>query len=1469
MRQEKKSVFSWLLMLAMVFSFVLPGNQLNVQAEDTLTVNADGYYELGSADDMLAFAQKVNAGEKELNAVLTNDIDMTGKTWTPIKTYAGIFDGQNHKIENLTFESTDKNQGIFGTNTGTIENIADITGTYIGNHTNIGGLTAYNKGVVSNCHSSVEITYNNVGGYVGGLVAFNTTNNALVEKCSFDGTITIPQENNASQLYIGGIVGRQWTGKPYIIGCVNRGTIINENSKWMYIGGIAGYASDGNIWFSYNEGTLKAASTETYISGIAYGAKPYNCYSVGTLPGDKCYPIAPSSGTNNYYLSDAEEQGARTDEEFKKNSMVSTLNALTTSMKSLVPADCMFEQSNVYPALVWERKGIKVTPVAVKSATISGDALSGVTLVAAITGENDKEPTSVSYQWQVSGEEGYEDIADAVYPTFALPDTEAYVGKQFRVVVTGGNDSKVISEPTSVIGKSDKLRVTEDNVEIKTYPQPILDDCQLELPSTGSNGSTIAWKSDNVDVVTSDGKVTLPENGNPSINLTATITYKSETQTKVLRIIVQSKNYQIAYADSRAIAFNTTEVYEEQTLDLPAITDNNCTIVWESSKQIYITNEGKVILPSEGSQSVKLTAQVTKGKTMVPNSFSITVYSVDKGATVRDKKELESLSIPLEIKTTDKLELISEGKYGSAITWKSTDESLVAVDGTVILPESGIKKLTLTATITKNKAKDTKYFYLTIYSIASQTNSVNVSFTLIGDDVHGSNPHKVYYRWIPETEKQYVEADRKTVMDLTSDLFEEFGFAIIGSSTYMSGVVTPDGERLGQYDNGGGSGWKYAVNGVIPPVSAGSYTLKDGDKVVWYYTHTVGAGEPTDTIIDTPVKTITLDTTEKVLTIQKQLQLSATVKPSYAANKNIVWTSSNEKVATVDENGIVTAKANGKAVISATAQDGNGAKAECTVEVQNPLEPVIQYLHNTAVTEPTVGSTGGEWAVLSLARHNVKDVAWYHHYYDQVVDTIKVTGNKLSNTKSTDNSRVVIALTAIGADPTNINGENLLQPLADYSYVVKQGINGATYALIALDTANYSIPQVNGVDEVTTREKLIQFILGREISTGGWAFGEVDESTTPDVDMTAMVIQALAPYYKTDEKVRESVDRGIQVLSDLQGDNGGYAKTSIGTSDTDRSSESIAQVICALSALGIDAQSDERFIKNDHSLLEAFLTFYDDKTGGFKHQQTNEEPDLMASEQAAYTLVAYDRLQNGQSGLYEMSDAQCMYICADNEHKWDSGKVTKPATELEKGIRTFTCTVCGTTKEEEIPQVVKKDDPTEATTEVTTEATTEAPAKVNYSKIPLQTGKKTNVIQINDGKTKIKKAKVNNKKIVSVTVKNGKLQIKAKKKGKAVITITDENGQVSKVTVEVKKSVPLKKLSLNKKKVTLKVNQKEKLVVTKNPVTAVTKLKWSTSNKKIATVDQNGKVKAKKKGKVTITVKASNGKKARCKVTVK
>ena len=1339
MKQTKTRAFSWLLMLVMAFSLISPGMVKQVQAEGktTLAPNAEGTYELGSADDFLAFATKVNAGEKNLNAVLTNDIDMKDKTWIPIVEYAGIFDGQNHKIENLTFESTDKDQGIFGTNTGTIENIADITGTYTGNHMNIGGLTANNKGKVVNCHSSVKITCNKNGGYVGGVVGYNITDTALVEKCSFGGTITVPADSTVSGAYIGGIIGRQRTGKPYIIGCVNRGTITVENSKWMYIGGIAGYADGGDIWFSYNEGILQAASKETYISGIAYSAKPYNCYSVGTLTGGKSYPISPVSGMNNYYLSDDKEQGARTDEEFKKNSMVSELNAFTTSMKSLVPADCVFEQSNGFPTLVWEGKGIKVTSVAVQSAAISGNALSGATLTAVITGENDAEPTSVSYQWQVSNEEGYEDIADAVYSTFSLPDTETYVGKQLRVVVTGGNDSKITSEPTAVIGKSDKLRVTEDKTELQAFTSPILEDCQLALPTKGSNDSTITWESNKPGVISNEGKVVLPTKDKESVSIKATISYNDTTATRSFSVQVQSVDYQQAQADSKELKFESTKLYEAQTLALPTKGKNGSTITWTSNKTDCITNEGVVTLPATGTQSVTLKATITKNDTIVTNSFWMTVYSTDKGNVTRDKDEL---SIQTDVRESGIIELPTQGKHGSAITWTSNTEDVIANDGTVTLPESGVVSVTLKATLVFNEVKDTKSFLVKVCSEDSQTKQLNVTFTLIGDDVHGTNPHKAFYKWIDGYKATYVEADQKTALDLIDDAFNEYGFQRVGSNSYVSGVITPDGITLAQMMNGSGSGWMYKVNGESPNFGMSGYKLADGDNVEFYYVHSYqdAAAEP----ITTPVQTITLDKKEVSLSVGQKRKLTADVKPTFAANTAVSWTSSDSNIVEISDKGIITAKAVGTAVVTVKAADGNGATAQCNITVtgkedkkddteeSSKLEysavktKTLTYLKH-AVSNPVVSSVGGEWSVLSLARGGVKDVAWYRSYYQEVEKQVENKGNKLSETRSTENSRVIIGLTSIGANPADIEGYNLLVPLADFDYVVQQGLNGAVYALIAVDSGKYEIPQVDGVENQTTRESLIAYILNRQTADGGWGYSDpaTDPNATSDIDMTAMTIQALAPYYNADKNVKKAVKKAISLLSGLQGEDGLY--TSVfewdGVTYTNTSSESCSQVICALASLGIDADTDSRFIKNGTSLLDALLSYYDKVSGGFKHSQEDTEvPNLMATEQAAYTLAAYDRLQNGQSGLYEMSDAVCLYECPKNGHDWDGGKITKTATEQATGIKTYTCKACGETKEEVIPKLEPKPATTEQAT--TTAPTTEVPTTQHEVALEKPTG---------------------------------------------------------------------------------------------------------------------------------------------------
>lgn len=269
---------------------------------------------------------------------------------------------------------------------------------------------------------------------------------------------------------------------------------------------------------------------------------------------------------------------------------------------------------------------------------------------------------------------------------------------------------------------------------------------------------------------------------------------------------------------------------------------------------------------------------------------------------------------------------------------------------------------------------------------------------------------------------------------------------------------------------------------------------------------------------------------------------------------------------------------------------------------------------------PDVGSVGGEWMAIGLARSGLEVPAGY---YENVVKYVKEHINdkeQLHRAKSTDNARVILALTALGYDVINVGGHNLLAGLNDMSYIKKQGVNGPIWVLIAFDSHDYEIPAGD-----VTRDALINEILNAQIADGGWSLSG-DEA---DPDMTAMAIQALASYYNTDANVKAAVDKALDRLSAMQTSAGGYV--SWGTLN----SESCAQVIVALTALGIDPQTDTRFIKNGCSVVDTLLSFYTD--GGFRHTMDGEI-NGMATEQGYYALAAFARMQNRKTSLYDMSD---------------------------------------------------------------------------------------------------------------------------------------------------------------------------------------------------------------------------------------
>lgn len=293
----------------------------------------------------------------------------------------------------------------------------------------------------------------------------------------------------------------------------------------------------------------------------------------------------------------------------------------------------------------------------------------------------------------------------------------------------------------------------------------------------------------------------------------------------------------------------------------------------------------------------------------------------------------------------------------------------------------------------------------------------------------------------------------------------------------------------------------------------------------------------------------------------------------------------------------------------------------CTAQ-KSPMEQTAYYLLHT-VTEPACGSVGGEWAVLGLARSGLPvDQSYYDGYYTRLCSQLRDCGGILDERKNTEYSRVILALTAIGRDPSAAAGYNLILPLADFDKTTEQGLNGAIWALIALDAGAYEIPQtVSGTQ--ATRERYLAYLLDAQSSGGAWGL----TAGGADVDMTAMALQALAKY-TADADVQAAVTRGLDWLSSQQRPNGAYV------SYGDENSESAAQVLVALCELGI-APDDARFTKNGHTLREVLLRFACDD-GSFRHTLSDRRGDLMATEQCMYALAAVSRIERGESSLYRM-----------------------------------------------------------------------------------------------------------------------------------------------------------------------------------------------------------------------------------------
>ena len=328
----------------------------------------------------------------------------------------------------------------------------------------------------------------------------------------------------------------------------------------------------------------------------------------------------------------------------------------------------------------------------------------------------------------------------------------------------------------------------------------------------------------------------------------------------------------------------------------------------------------------------------------------------------------------------------------------------------------------------------------------------------------------------------------------------------------------------------------------------------------------------------------------------------------------------------------------------------------------------------SAVSAPVVSYLFGEWAVLGQARAKVPlSEAYIAAYYEKVVAYVQknmgadgvLVDPESRNPTVTDNERIILALTAIGKDPANVGGKNLLTALQDKDIMKvtdnsKTDINGLVMGLLALNSRNYT----------SDTSWLVQAVLEQQNKDGSWRVS-ADTKPVGDVDMTAMALQALAPYYKDggNETVNTAVEKALNWLSGKY--RSGYD-----------SSESCAQVVIALSALNLDANTDARFTKTVDgktlSVLGNLLQYRVAENGGFKHQFADKAVNEMATEQALCAMAAYARFTEKANALYDMTDAACA-------HRFGEWKVTVAATCTKDGVSRRICSICGAVEEKSVP----------------------------------------------------------------------------------------------------------------------------------------------------------------------------------------
>ena len=1198
--------------------------------------NVGGVYQISTEKELHWFASEVNGGNTAISAKLLNDIAVTTtNNWYPIGRqghgFAGTFDGNGKSITNLKLTSDKDETGFFGllTNGGKVKSLS-VSGSVAatGDVSQTGGIAGAmgevgSKSSITDCTFSGTVTGNiQVGGIIGCVGQHNQ-----VERCANHAAVRGKED-------VGGVAGANSYGVMRY--CFNTGAVGSAAAK--QVGGIVGTQQNyAEMVACYNTGAVTGADYVGGVAGNVYvAAMPSGCYNVGEVSTAlRCGGAVGSFGGDDYIMVKngsffkeinnaafkANGAASRTEAQMKASSFVRELNSeaygtyFTADSKSV---------NNGYPILLWQAGGFQVT----------FDARGGTCETKTVTVLEGGSLVEIpaAYRWNYHFEGWFTEMNGAgervtTASTFTQ-DTTLYAHWTF-------NANEEAAKVNEALSRLETLRNGLGNASEEAYQNgvaSITSATSLAAVEQAYQAAVVAMRkaaSDygKVQVIVANntfakgnGAAWDGELVNTEIRLTADSTAFSCVEEALTgKDLKNSKDYILAIEGLKErdggetsgwmITLNdwfTNEGVAAFTVANGKLTDGDVIRV------LYTCDYGVDLGGTWSNCNTTLASLLVAGGTLTPafasgtegDQYDYTLVINGESSSVRLTPTAANKNFQVKTflneKVTDRTEGSSYYKSGEAISVRMGDTIYVGCGEKNWLSmnnQYGSVQTSGGTWYVLHVVSDTVSARQVMDMISALPSTDYANYKAAATDAAAA---RAAYNILSDGDKAAVKAYLPKLEGVEQKIKE---FAAVDA---------------------------FKAEHLTPLPDAADLTLAERDAVN-------AAKDAFDALNDTQ---------KSCLTAAEKAKLTAAVTRMAALEK----APAQEVEKLIDAIGAVTLERETAVLTAKRAYDAltDAQKAAVSEEKLRTLEAAIAKLallkntdlrgklealykstgdYLTQAGTPAVGSIGGEWMVLGLSRSG-RDVPSADVYYNGVVSyaqSMDRNGRIPGETVST-NARIALALAAIGRDPTNVGGKSFLQACDSMSYIKRQGTSGPVWTLIALDSMDY--PTFGDV----TRDKLIEAILDRRMESGAWYISITNKED--NVDMTAMAIQALAPYYAANADVKAAVDKAVSWLAAVQQADGSFAETAAAAA----SSESCAQVIVALTALGIDPVTDSRFTKNGKTVLDALCTFAVEG-GGFRHTASGER-NGMATEQAYYALAAYYRFVNGQTRLYDMTDTK-------------------------------------------------------------------------------------------------------------------------------------------------------------------------------------------------------------------------------------